>query len=294
MPARLLSHLRRLSLPGGVRTTTPDMVRSWMKGNSQAATSYLEDLGLRSGQGGPSEAARLLRFCVSDIQVRTESSVTRLIGLGCVPVADGSFANISSPSGSPLFLVSPDEQKLLAVGRKSLGPVIVDGEVTGAMPGLDATLQSLAASGWLNLRRLAPVDLAEFFLPALLPVPKQGSHVVASAEGPGAEWLGLLWRCLADCKSLRPFEVARLPLVPTTGGCLHVLAPLPRTALLQAPSGQSSARICGILQALGCHLLAKEEGTPIHEVRPKQHAALLSWTGSRFSPIALVPRAAPD
>jgi hypothetical protein len=274
MPSRITEHLQRLSLASTGRsacTTTPDSVRSWLLSRPDAIATL------------PGEAtAKLLLFCLSDVNMQRRQAVEALAGLRCIPQADGTLGSLSRPSSSapPIFLASPDEQELLTsscAGGGLLGSMVVDGAVLRLVPGLVAALDALAGTGWLNLRRLTAADLAESLLPALLPEVPRGSRSVpwqrrplegksAGDETPSEAWVALLWRCLGSYSSLKPFEDARLPVVPTAGGHLHMLAPLPATALLRCPPGGWGERQSAVLELLGCHLVPSDSPAAVHLV----------------------------
>lgn len=268
MPPDLLAPLRALTLGGRARLTTPALVRDWVR----AAPSCCDQLG------SPAAAASLLAFVASDVAPRNRGSVLGLAGLRCVPLADGSLgllepAGKAPPAGPPsVLLASAAEETLLA--RSPLArAALVDGAAVRAVAGLEATLAGLAATGWLSLRRLGAPDLAETFLPPLLPRPAVPGERHAAWEPPGRDdtWLASVWELLAGYAGLRPFEAAALPLVPTACGRLHTLAPVPTTSLLRQPpqgGGASWARpLTCLLQRLGCFLLPPDSPAAAHPVR---------------------------
>ena len=144
------------------------------------------------------QAAPLLRFALSGLDLATAAGASELIGAPLLPLADGaSMAAVGPPlplddvsgsgsgGGSGAIYVVSDELELLLVG--SQGRLLLDTARIG--PQATAQLALAAAAGICSLRPLTVAALCRDFLPALMPLAwrQRGTGRVAGSDSGGSK-----------------------------------------------------------------------------------------------------------
>ena len=181
---------------------------------------------------------------------------TSLHGLCILPMEDGTLGVIQESTGSPLYLVSNVERRLL---QRAGGSLIVPDNQLG--PAVCAILRDRTFSQYCNVRTLTPIDTLKV-LRTFLPknwFDSSVSTVINRESTVTDEWLGWLWSYILEEKSIDLFEgvFPLLPVLPPAslipGNYLVKISPL--VPVLHMSFSDLPADASDVLSKLGIYTL---------------------------------------
>eukprot|EP01062_Namystynia_karyoxenos_P034324 TRINITY_DN25176_c0_g1_i1.p1 TRINITY_DN25176_c0_g1~~TRINITY_DN25176_c0_g1_i1.p1 ORF type:complete len:4799 (+),score=1553.05 TRINITY_DN25176_c0_g1_i1:126-14399(+) len=212
------------------------------------------------------QAVELLRYAASDLGGQKGEGFAALAGLPLVPLCGGRVGDLLSAasadaSGLVFICSSPAEKQLLEPRCPQRVVDIAQAQEGGVRDILsDPRLQAET-----NVRKLVPAHIPSL-LESMVDPGLRGRQSVPAGDpvAPPLQWLGLLWRYLAENSVQMMGEITAWPIVPTREGPLLPFIECGRVVDVSAASEGDGADVVPLLTDLGLLTLHEQAAAVRH------------------------------